>query len=88
MSITVVKQVDVRSNMKKYFDMVSDGVTVIIPRKENKNIVLISEKEYQALEKAVRNSEYLKMLDESDKELREGRTVVRTMEELEKMENE
>ena len=88
MSITVVKQVDVRSNMKKYFDMVSDGVTVIIPRKENKNIVLISEKEYQALEKAVRNSEYLKMLDESDKQLREGRTVVRTMEELEKMENE
>ena len=68
--------------------MVSDGVTVIIPRKENKNIVLISEKEYQALEKAVRNSEYLKMLDESDKQLREGRTVVRTMEELEKMENE
>ena len=37
------KQMDVRANIKKYFDMAFSGETVIVSRKENKNVVIISE---------------------------------------------
>ena len=48
----------------------------------------LSEKEYNELEKARRNLEYLTMLDESDRQLREGRIVEKTMAELEAMAEE
>ena len=35
--------------------------------------------------KAVRNAEYLAMLDESERQLREGKIVIKSMEELEAM---
>ena len=37
------KQMDVRANIKKYFDMAFDGEPVIVSRKENRNVVIISE---------------------------------------------
>ena len=46
---------------------------------------MISEAEYNKLEKARRNLEYLMMLDESEKQLQEGRVVEKTMAELEAM---
>lgn len=36
------------SKIKKYFDMAFDGEPVIVSRKENKNVVIISEAEYIA----------------------------------------
>ena len=48
--MTIAKQMDFRSNLKKYFDMAFSGEPVIIPRKENRNVVILSEKEYKALE--------------------------------------
>ncbi|MCM1282910.1 MAG: hypothetical protein NC180_00940 [Muribaculaceae bacterium] len=48
---------------------------------------MINEAEYNALQKAKRNAEYLAMLDQSDEELKAGKVVVKTMEELEAMEN-
>ena len=65
--------------------MAFNGEPVIVPRKENKNVVIVSEKDYKELEKARKNAEYLKMLDKSDEELRQGKVVVKTMEELEAM---
>lgn len=67
--MTVAKQIDIRANIKKYFDMAFNGEPVIVPRKENKNVVIISEKDYKELEKARNNAAYLKMLDKSDEEL-------------------
>ena len=46
------KQMDVRANIKKYFDMAFDGEPIIVSRKENKNVVIISETEYNELAKA------------------------------------
>ncbi len=83
--MTIVKQMELRSNIKKYFDLAFDGEAVIVPRKENKNVVILSEREYKELEKARNNMAYLAMLDESDRQLKEGRVVVKTMEELEAM---
>lgn len=43
------KQMQIRSNIKEYFDMAYDGETIIVPRKNNKNVVIISEEEYHTL---------------------------------------
>lgn len=83
--MTIAKQMDLRFNIKKYFDMAFGGEPVIVPRKNNHNVVIVSEEDYKAMEKARRNAEYLAMLDESDRQLREGHVIVKTMEELEAM---
>ena len=43
------KQMDLRANIKKYFDLAFNGETIIVSRKENKNVVVISEQEYNEL---------------------------------------
>ena len=84
----VTKQVDIRANIKKYFDLAFNGETVVVSRKENKNVVVISEKEYNDLQKAKRNAEYLAHLDRSFEQLERGEVVVKSMEELERMADE
>ena len=86
--MTIAKQMDFRSNLKKYFDMAFSGEPVIIPRKENRNVVILSEKEYKAMEKARNNAEYLKKLELAEQQLREGKVIEKTMDELLAMENE
>ena len=86
--MTIAKQMDIRANIKKYFDMAFDGEPIIVPRKENRNVVIMSESEYKELDKLRRNAEYLKMLDESDRQMREGKVIIKTMAELEAMAEE
>ena len=45
----IVKQAELRSNIKKYFDMAYNGETVLVPRKDNKNVIILSELEYNSL---------------------------------------
>ena len=59
------KQMDLRANIKKYFDLAFNGETIVVSRKENKNVVVISEQEYNELQRAKRNAEYLAKLDRS-----------------------
>lgn len=86
--MTVAKQIDILENIKKYFDMAFNGEPVAVERKENKNVVILSEKEYKELQKAKNNAEYLARLDLADRQLREGKVVVKTMEELDAMAEE
>ncbi len=81
-----LKAIDVKNNFKNICSQVFNGETVMLSRPKNQNVVMISEAEYNRLEKARRNLEYLKMLDESEKQLQEGRIVEKTMSELEAME--
>jgi antitoxin YefM len=83
-----VKAIDVKNNFKSICSQVFNGETIMLSRPKNQNVVMISEAEYNRLEKARRNLEYLKMLDESDKQLRESRVIEKTMEELEAMAEE
>ena len=79
----------IRNNLKSYCDKVTDDhETVIVTRKDEKNVVLISLNEWNRLAKAARNAEYLAKIDRSFAELKAGRGIVKTMEELEAMENE
>ena len=81
----IVKTIDFRNNFKRISKIVSNGGKVIISRPRNENLVVLSEREYNELEKARRNSEYLAMIDKSMKELLEGKTVIKTITELEEM---
>ena len=82
------KQMDVRANIKKYFDMAFSGEPVIVSRKENKNVVIISESEYNELEKAKKNVEYLAKLNRADEQVKNGQVVTKTMDELLAMEEQ
>ena len=79
----------IRKNLKDYCDRVTDECeTVIVTRKDEKNVVIISLDEWNALQKAARNAEYLDMIDRSMEQAKQGKVVVKTIEELEEMENE
>ncbi len=84
--MTIVKQMDIRDNIKKYFDMAHAGEPIIVPRKNNKNVVIISEDDYRKFEKYKRNAEYVAMLKKSMKQAREGGFVETTIEQLESFE--
>ena len=84
--MTIVKQMDIRDNIKKYFDMAHEGETIIVPRKNNRNVVIISENDYKEFEKYKRNAEYMAMLEKSMQQAREGGFIETTMEQLESFE--
>ena len=57
----------VRSNLKDYCDKATDeNETVIVTRKGEKNIVIMSLDKYNAFMKALRNAEYLDKIDISN----------------------
>ena len=63
----------IRNNLKDYCDQASDHQeTIIITRKNEKNIVLISLEKYNQLEKAARNNEYLALIDRGIAQLEAG----------------
>lgn len=79
----------IRSNLKSYCDKATDEYeTVIVTRKAEKNVVILSLEKYNAIMKAARNAEYLDMLDRSREQAAQGKTVIKSMEELEKMADE
>ena len=80
-----LRTIDIRNDFKRISDLVNSGETVLIARPRNENLVVLSEKEYNELDKARRNAEYLAKIDEAIQQVADGRVVVKTMEELEAM---
>lgn len=82
----------IRNNLKAYCDKVSDDFeTVIVTRKDEKNVVMISLEEYNNLMEnlfIMSNKKYYDRLVESRKQIEHGKTVSKTMQELETMTNE
>ncbi len=62
------------------------GETIIVPRKNDKNVVIISENDYREFEKYKRNTEYLTMLKKSMEQAKEGGFVETTIKQLESFE--
>lgn len=78
-----------RNRFKDFCDKVTDeDETVIVTRKAEKNVVIISAERYSELEKAERNAAYLSKLERGLSQVRAGLGVVKTMEELEAMEED
>ena len=64
----------IRNNLKNYCDKATDSQeTVIVTRKDEKNVVILSLERYNQLEKAARNAEYLAMIDRSMAQLEAGK---------------
>ena len=79
----------VRSNLKDYCDKATDEYeTVIVTRKGEKNIVIMSLDKYNDIMKALRNAEYLDKIDKSIEQIENGKIVTKTMKELEEMADE
>jgi len=69
-----------RNNLKDYCDRATDGnETVIVTRKDEKNVVIISLESFNALSKAARNATYLDMIDRSMEQLAKGEGKVREL---------
>ena len=63
----------IRNNLKDYCDKVSDEAeTVIVTRKGEKNVVIMSLEQYNDLMKAQRNAEYLSKIDRAFQQLETG----------------
>lgn len=79
----------IRSKLKDYCDKATEeNETVIVTRKDEKNVVIMSLDKYNDIMRAARNAEYLDMIDRSMEQVKRGKVVVKTMEELEEMANE
>ena len=74
----------IRNNLKDYCDKATDSQeTVIVTRKDEKNVVIISLEKYNQLEKAARNAEYLAMIDRSMAQLEAGKGQLHELIEVE-----
>lgn len=63
----------IRNNLKDYCDKATDdSETVIVTRKNEKNVVLMSLEQYNSIMKALRNAEYLAKLDRAFEQLEHG----------------
>ena len=64
----------IRNNLKNYCDMATNShETIIVTRKNEKNVVLMSLDRYNQLERAARNAEYLAMIDRGIAQLEAGK---------------
>ena len=78
----------IRNKLKQYCDKATDLYeTIIVTRKDEKNVVLISLEKYNELVKATRNAEYLDGIDKSIEQIKQGKVVVKSIEELEDIAN-
>lgn len=73
-----------RNRFKDFCDKVTDGAeTVIVTRKAEKNVVILSVERYNELEKAERNAAYLEKLERGLSQVHAGQGIVKSMDELE-----
>lgn len=85
--MTAVNYSTIRGNLAAYCNrVIEEDETVIVTRKDEKNVVLLSLEAYNALVKLAQNAEYLAMLDRSRAQLERGEVVRKSMAELEAME--
>ena len=64
----------VRNNLKNYCDLAfNENEPVIITRKANKNVVIVSLEQYNKMERIIRNSKYLAKLDSAFEQLYSGK---------------
>ncbi|HAZ05325.1 MAG TPA: prevent-host-death protein, partial [Acetobacterium sp.] len=67
----------IRSKLKDYYDKATDeNETVIVTRKDEKNVVIMSLDKYNEIMRTARNAEYLDMIDRSIEQVRQGKVVV------------
>ena len=67
----------VRNSLKDYCDKAIEGENVIITRKDNQNVILMSLDQYNDLQRQLRNAQYIEMINTSLSELNENKVIVK-----------
>ena len=67
-----IKATTLRQNFKDTCDRVYNGETLIVTRPNDQNIIMLSESQYEELQKAQRNLEYITMIDRRFEALERG----------------
>lgn len=67
------KPIDLRARLKEYLDSAFNGEPVIVSRKDSRNVVIVSEREYNELTRAKRNAEYTAKLQRGISALNAGK---------------
>lgn len=64
----------IRNNLKAYCDeATNNNETIIVTRKDEKNVVILSLEKYNQITKAAQNAEYLAMIDRGIAQLSSGK---------------
>jgi antitoxin YefM len=67
-----IKPTELKINQKAMLDLAYNGETLLVARPAKKNVVVISEMEFNELAKARRNLEYLAKLDGAIEDAKEN----------------
>ena len=74
----------IRNNLKDYCDKATDEAeTVIVTRKNEKNVVIMSLEQYNSIMKSLRNAEYLTKIDQGIAQLEAGKGQIHELIEVE-----
>ena len=87
-TVRAIKPTEVRNNQTKVFDRAYEGEILLVARPFNKNVVVLSEDEFNKRDKALKNAEYLAKLNEAIEQLDCGEGVRYTREQMRAMEKE
>jgi len=88
MIMIAIKTADLTQDFRRIATLVTNGEIVIISRPRNENLVVITEKEYNELERLRQNVQYLVKLGESLKQAKNGNVTIYTKEQMKAMEVE
>ena len=72
-----------RNSLKSYCDRATDSEeVVIVTRKDEKNVVLMSLNQYNEMLKQINNSQYLKLLQKAIEQIKNGDVVIKHLNDL------
>ena len=72
-----------RNSLKSYCDRATDNdEVVVVTRKDEKNVVLMSLDQYNEMNKQINNSQYLKLLQKAIEQIKNGDVVIKHLNNL------
>jgi len=83
-----IKTANLTQNFKEIADLIIGGEKILISRPRNKNLVVITEKEYNELERLRQNAQYLAKLNESLSQAQKGEVTKYSKKQMRAMELE
>ena len=86
MSVLAIKTADLTQNFKQIAEMITGGEKILVSRPRNENLVVITEKEYNELDRLRQNALYITKLDESLRQAKNGEVVRYTKKQMREME--
>ena len=83
-----IKTADLTQNFRQIAAMIIDGEKILVSRPKNENLVVITEIEYNELDRLRQNAWYLTKLDDSLKQAAKGEVVQYAKKRMREMEAE